>query len=259
MKKIRIGLVLVAFLSILACDITPVNPSSKSTMLSSLGYLSSYPASGNLRISLTDAPSKELKNVFVNVDHAELFVQNGSGEARLIVAQNLGLIDLLTLRNGVLLPMQDLSLPVGVSINAIRLVLKGNDNHSIKKDNSRCEMQTPSGQQSGIKIHLSEPFTIEQGRVYSMVMDFDAEKSVIIKGNGDCLLKPVLKLLRVTQIVTEPPPSNEDNDDSNGTETEGTVTDQEDTNTDDSGFEEPTDEATEPPAIIIDEVYDYFD
>ena len=79
------------------------------------------------------------------------------------MAQDLGLIDLLQLKNGVLLPMHDLSLPTGLEITGIRLILKGTDNHSIKKDGSRCEMQTPSGQQSGIKIHLASPFTLEEG------------------------------------------------------------------------------------------------
>lgn len=187
-------------------------------------YLSSYPQekTDNLRVSMTDAPSKDLANVFVNVSHAELFVNSGGKNSRIVVAQGLGLVDLLTLRNGVLLPMQDFSLPEGVQVTGIRLVLNGDDNHAIKKNGERCEMQTPSGQQSGIKIHLSEPFTIEEGKDYSMIMDFDAEKSVVIKGNGDCLLKPVLKLITVT--------SKDDNDDSGEETTEEPVTDGTDSN-----------------------------
>lgn len=187
-------------------------------------YLSSYPQekTDNLRVSMTDAPSKDLKNVFVNVAHAELLVSNGGKNSRIIVAQGLGLVDLLTLRNGVLLPMQDFSLPEGVMITGIRLVLEGDNNHAIKKNDERCEMQTPSGQQSGIKVLLSEPFTIEEGKDYSMVMDFDAEKSVVVKGNGDCLLKPVLKMLAVT--------SKDENDDSGEETTEQPITDGNDSN-----------------------------
>ena len=186
--------------------------------------LSSFPAtSNNLRISLTDAPSRKLKSVFVNIDHAELFVSKGGANGRLMVAQDLGLVDLMTLRNGVLLPMQDLNLAAGVQITGIRLVLKGDNNHAIKSDNSRCEMQTPSGQQSGIKIHLAQPFTLENDSVYSMIMDFDAEKSVVVKGNGGCLLKPVLKLMRVTKtvIVSDPPDSSDDDDGSVGSGDDG--------------------------------------
>lgn len=187
-------------------------------------YLSSYPQekTDNLRVSMTDAPSKDLKNVFVNVSHAELFVNNGGKNSRIVVAQGLGLVDLLMLRNGVLLPMQDFSLPEGVQVTGIRLVLNGDNNHAIKQNDERCEMQTPSGQQSGIKIHLSEPFTIEEGKDYSMIMDFDAEKSVVVKGTGECLLKPVLKMLTVT--------SKDENDDSGEETTETPITDGTDSN-----------------------------
>lgn len=234
-------------------------------------YLSSYPQekTDNLRMSMTDAPSKDLKNVFVNVAHAELLVSNGGKNSRIMVAQDLGLVDLLTLRNGVLLPMQDFSLPEGVEITGIRLVLKGEDNHAIKKNDERCEMQTPSGQQSGIKIHLSEPFTIQEGKDYSMIMDFDAEKSVVVKGNGQCLLKPVLKLLTVTTKDSE--------DDSNEESSEQPLTDGNDSNTsggssssngdsssnlgdnstdeEPTGFEEPIDESQEPPLVTEEEFF----
>ncbi|MGZ3748085.1 MAG: DUF4382 domain-containing protein, partial [Pseudobdellovibrionaceae bacterium] len=207
MNKLRTIGAITSVFSILACQNNPGGNGNSLLATNSLNsaYLSSYPLSGNnLRLSIKDAPSKDLKNVFVNVDHAELFIKKGNTEGRLIVSQGLGLIDLMTLRNGVLLPMQDLNLPTGVEISAIRLVLNGDNNYSIKSDDSRCEMQTPSGQQSGIKIQLSQSFLLEEGQTYSMVMDFDAEKSVVIKGNGDCLLKPVLKLMQVTKTTIAP-------------------------------------------------------
>ena len=227
----------------------------------------SFPVTANnLRISLTDAPSRELKSVFVNIDHAELFVQKGGARGRIIVSQGLGMVDLMTLRNGVLLPMQDLNLSTGLQITGIRLVLRVENNHAIKGDDSRCEMQTPSAQQSGIKIHLSQPFTLESGSVYSMVMDFDAEKSVVIKGNGGCLLKPVLKLLTVTKIPFDSNPGGGGVDDDPEI-TPDPVTDGTDTNTgggsDPSsgdttgggGFEIPVDPVDEPPIIDGDSTF----
>ena len=210
--------------------------------------LASFPAESpsNLRISITDAPSMDLKSVFVNVDHAELLVNSGGANGRLIVAQGLGLVDLMQLRSGVLLPMQDLNLAAGTEITGIRLVLKGDNNYSIKADDSRCEMQTPSGQQSGIKIHLAQPFTLESGASYSMIMDFDAGKSVVVKGNGDCLLKPVLKLLSVQKaddfpIQIVPVTDGTDaNVDPVGTPAPGTDT---------GGFEIPLDPVAQAPII----------
>lgn len=197
-----VAIAIVGSLAQLACNNSGSVGSQDMTSLSSTG---SFPANQyNLRVSLTDAPSKDLKKVFVNVDHAELFIKKGASQARIEVAKDLGLVDHLQLRNGILLPMQDLLLPTEVEITGIRLVLKANDNHSIKSDDSRCEMKTPSGQQSGIKIHLAEPFKLQSGYKYSMVMDFDAGKSVVVQGNGDCLLKPVLKLMQVQRTNTTP-------------------------------------------------------
>ena len=228
----------------------------------------SFPVTANnLRISLTDAPSRNLKSVFVNVDHAELFVQKGGAKGRIIVSQGLGMVDLMTLRNGVLLPMQDLSLSTGLQITAIRLVLKSDNNHAIKSDDSRCEMQTPSAQHSGIKIHLAQPFTLESGSVYSMVMDFDAEKSVVVKGNGGCLLKPVLKLLSVTKIPFDsnpngggvgndpeitPDPVTDGTDSNSGG---GSNPSSGDTTTGGGGFEIPVDPVGEPPIIDGDSTF----
>ncbi len=207
LRKIALGCAVIgAVMGLIGCNGTP-SQGDGSAGLGAVSLLSNYPAgTNNMRLSLTDAPSRDLEQVFVNVDHAELFVKKGGKEARLIVAQDLGLIDLLQLKNGVLLPMHDLSLPTGLEITGIRLVLKGTDNHSIKKDGSRCEMQTPSGQESGIKIHLASSFTLEENYTYSMVLDFDAGKSVVVKGNGDCLLKPVLKLMQVTRRAVEVAP-----------------------------------------------------
>jgi hypothetical protein len=160
---------------------------------------SSKSKSANFRVSLTDAPSKNLKSVFVNVLSAEVWVSKGDKSARVVIAKNLGLVDLMTLRNGKLLTMEDFHIPEGVVVSKMRLIL-GDGNYSIKSDDSRCEMQTPSGQQSGIKIHLSNPVTIESETSYSLVVDFDAEKSVVVKGNGDCLLKPVLKIADFTKV-----------------------------------------------------------
>ncbi len=254
--------------------------SGSGTGSESASYVSSFPIiANNLRISLTDAPSRELKSVFVNVDHAELFVSKNGVKARIIAGQGLGMVDLMTLRNGVLLPLQDLNLASGLQITGLRLVLKGDNNHAIKVDDSRCEMQTPSGQQSGIKIHLSQPFTLESGSIYSMVMDFDAAKSVVVKGNGGCLLKPVLKLMVVTKIPVDSNTGGGDSGNSDdpvvtpepvtdGTDTNGsggsTTPPTSDPNSSDTtsgggstggGFEIPVDPVDEPPIINGDSTF----
>lgn len=260
--------VLFAFvvLNAVGCGTQPTSVGEAALVTSPKSY-SSDPQK-NLRISLTDAPARELKNVFVNIEHVELFIRKNETSARVRVGQGLGMVDLLTLRNGVLLPIEDVDLAPGVTITQIRLVLNSQNNHSIRSDDSRCEMQTPSAQRSGIKIHLSQPVTLEQGRQYSMVLDFDAGKSVVVKGNGDCLLKPVLKLMQVTSIARDDGSAGSDGSDGEVTEGGGqeggsgdetAVTDGNDQNGEGSdgsgdGFD-AVEETSDPPVITIEDSY----
>lgn len=156
---------------------------------------------------LTDAPNEVLKSVFVNIDHMEVVVA-GSGKAgRLTLAQDLGMVDLLQLQNGVTLPLKDVVAPAGLQIQQIRLVLKKDGHYIVKSDDSICELKTPSAQKTGVKIILTNKVQFEAGHQYSIVVDFDAKKSVVLQGNGGCLLKPVLKLKSAYKspiVVDEP-------------------------------------------------------
>lgn len=182
------------------------------------GSLSLYSSSSSLSpanpqkessvsFKLTDAPNKDLKSVIVNIDHMEVVVA-GSGKAgRLILAKNLGAVDLLTLQNGVTLPLQDVIAPHGLQIQQIRLVLKEDGHYAVKSDNSICDLKTPSAQKTGVKIILTNKVEFEAGHQYDIVVDFDALKSVVIQGNGRCLLKPVLKLKSAYKKPLEIPDS----------------------------------------------------
>ncbi|GAB4024756.1 MAG: hypothetical protein Fur0010_27970 [Bdellovibrio sp.] len=162
--------------------------------------LASYSSSGNnFKLSLTDAPNKEMTEVVVNIDRILLKAGSSSKKVELVMARDVGQVDLLTLQNGKMMGISDLNLPVGTKVNQARLILKDSGNYIHYKDGSVCQLKTPSQQNTGLKI-ISPEFNIEQGRVYSMVIDFDAKKSIIHPGNGDCLLKPVLKWGGITSI-----------------------------------------------------------
>jgi hypothetical protein len=154
----------------------------------------------NFRLSLTDAPNDDLKSVFVMVKHAEILMRARGKEGRVQVARGLGSIDLLTLQNGLTLPMADLTLPYDVEVYQIRLVLENSGHHTIHRNGARCDLRTPSQERSGIKLLIKNGVAIERGFSYSIVADFDAKKSVVSLGQGDCLLKPVLKLYSATRI-----------------------------------------------------------
>jgi hypothetical protein len=93
----------------------------------------------------------------------------------------------LTGENSLLLGTE--TFPEG-KIEQLRLVL-GSDNYVVK-GGKRSELKTPSAQQSGLKIKLDE--SIDGGRSYDIVIDFDVEKSIVVAGNsGNIILKPVLR------------------------------------------------------------------
>lgn len=70
----------------------------------------------------------------------------------------------------------------------IRLIL-GNENN-IVVDGETHSLKVPSGQQSGFKIKLGEP--LHSGEILDLTIEFDAEKSVKVTGNGQYMLQPVL-------------------------------------------------------------------
>lgn len=160
---------------------------------------------------LVDAPNKEIKSVVVDIDHLEVVVAGASKVGRLILAKGLGSVDLLKLQNGISLPLQEIVAPQGLQIQQIRLILKDSGHYIVKGDDSICELKTPSAQKTGVKIILTNKVQFEAGHQYNVTLDFDAMKSVVLQGNGGCLLKPVLKLISVTRQqlpeVVDPQPT----------------------------------------------------
>jgi hypothetical protein len=251
MKSQMITKVLAALVAMALVACNGANKSSNGSSNSSHSIYAQNP--NNFRLSLTDAPNDDLKKVVVKVKYAELRVSGGGKEARVIVAENLGEVNLLDLQNGVTLPMADLAIPEQLSITQIRLVLDSEGNYIIKSDDSRCDLSTPSAEQTGIKLLIQQGITIDKGYSYSVVADFDAKKSVVLQGNTGCLLKPVIKLKSATRVELAPPGEENPGDDG-----EVVVPDDSGIQSDDgSGFDSGTDESV--PEIPGDDVTEFFD
>ena len=138
------------------------------------------------KVRLTDNPFNAQE---VNVDIEEVRVNyrdDSSGWTSLDTEA--GIYNLLGLTNGVdtLLAMD--SIPTG-TLKEIRLVL-GNDN-TIKINDVVYPLTIPSGSASGLKIKLNKRLNAS---LDSVLIDFDAALSIHQNGNGDYMLKPVLKL-----------------------------------------------------------------
>lgn len=157
---------------------------------------------GTVRVSMTDAPACH-EEVFITVEavrfHANADASGGNTagwhELRLPAPRR---IDLLDLTNGALEELGSAPLPAG-RYSQVRLVLAENTreqplaNAVTPRGGATVPLKTPSGQQSGIKLQAH--FEVEANKLVDVVLDFDACKSVVQRGNrAEYLLKPVVSV-----------------------------------------------------------------
>ncbi len=150
---------------------------------------------------MTDAPACGFDHVFVTVDRVRVNTDpnadiNGSGWTDVVVSPARR-IDLLSLTNGVLTTLGQTPLPAG-TYQQIRLVLVPNGagapaNSVVPTGGTEQALDTPSAVQTGIKI--IRPFTVAPNTLTDLVLDFDACKSIVTRGNGTFGLKPVVTAL----------------------------------------------------------------
>lgn len=142
-----------------------------------------------LTLSLTDAPAEYVQ---VNVEIIGFEVNHeDKGWIGLPVKQ--GIYNLLVLQNNVSVVLADhVEIPYG-RISEIRLLL--GENNSLQDQNGIYPLKVPSGSQSGLKIKLDEIVTSNQN--IDILLDFDANASIIETGSGKYMLKPVLKVKSV--------------------------------------------------------------
>ncbi|MBO6587183.1 MAG: DUF4382 domain-containing protein [Gracilimonas sp.] len=160
-----------------------------------------------MKISLTDAPAAydevniEIRQVLVNQDEdAEDPDSNGEendegeedGGAEdngwYSILDDSMTVNLLDYQNGNTLELGETELEAG-QYNQIRLIL--GDNNNVVIDGETYNLSTPSAQQSGFKLLVNA--TVEEDQVYELVIDFDASQSIVETGNGNYILKPVLR------------------------------------------------------------------
>jgi len=145
---------------------------------------------GHMTITMVDSPA-DYDAVYIHVIGVEAHqASSDSNSGWISIASNPGIYDLITLRNGVEAVIADSSLPAG-HYTQVRLLL--GDSNTVVVDGVEHPLEVPSGSQSGLK--LNHEFTIEPNVVYSLMLDFDAEKSIVETGNGTYMLKPVIRLV----------------------------------------------------------------
>ena len=160
-------------------------------------------AQGTLRLAITDAPSCGYDAVNITIEkvrvHRNIDAADGDAGWSEIVLSPARRIDLLTLSNGVLQDLGQTLLPAG-KYTQLRLVLAANGtatpppNSVVPTGETETALTTPSAQQSGLKLNTN--IDVASDQVADFVLDFDACKSVVKRGNsGQYNLKPVISVI----------------------------------------------------------------
>ena len=143
-----------------------------------------------LKVRLTDAPG-DYQQVNIDIHGVEVHSELGdqaSGWTTLAVES--GVYNLLELSNGLDVLLAENELPAG-KVSQIRLILGANN--SVKVGGQLFPLSTPSAQQSGLKIKVNEQ--LMAGITYTILLDFDAARSIVKNGNGTYSLKPVIRAI----------------------------------------------------------------
>lgn len=174
-----------------------------------------------LNVKMTDGPGA-YDAIFLSVK--EIQVLSSEGQSTLAVGSNP--FNILNFRMGkdTLIAAQDI--PSG-RIQEVRLVLNETGNVVVINGIS-YPLTTPSGQTSGVKLKIQDD--LEPGVAYTLLLDFDAAKSIVLTGNGKYILKPVIRAIpnavsgSITGIIS-PAASSPKIYAITGTDTLGTISD----------------------------------
>lgn len=176
----RIAITLATFILLLtSCDVADDTNTSNTN--------------GTLRVFLTDAPA-DYDAVWIDIQEVRIHLNDDEDiedddDGWITISEDPMRVNLLDLTNGELEVLGETELEAG-TYSQIRLIL-GGDNE-IVKDGISHTLDTPSAQQSGLKINIHAD--IEGGEVYTLLLDFDASRSIVEAGNsGKFILKPVIR------------------------------------------------------------------
>lgn len=139
---------------------------------------------------MTDAPGP-YNAVFIDLQGIEI---TGSDGKTVLLNVNKGIYNLLNFSNGI-----DTLIASGVSevatIHQIRFIL-GPNNAVVVNNNIVFPLILSSTDQSDLILQLNQ--TLQEGVQSTILIDFDANKSIVDDGNGNYKLKPVIRRIDAT-------------------------------------------------------------
>nr|MBC7611640.1 DUF4382 domain-containing protein [Pseudopedobacter sp.] len=147
---------------------------------------SSSSSNTTMNVKITDGPGN-YDAVVLNVK--EINVKTSGGDVTLNVGSRA--FDILKFRNGRDTLIASQTIPSG-TLQEVRLVLEPTGNY-VRIGGVNYDLTTPSGQTSGVKLKVQEELL--DGVAYTLLLDFDAAKSIVQTGNGKYILKPVIRAI----------------------------------------------------------------
>jgi hypothetical protein len=139
-----------------------------------------------VKVRITDAPGN-FQQVNVDITGVEFKVNSGT-TVNLNVST--GIYNLLDFVNGLDTLIASADVPSG-ELSQVRLIL--GVNNSVMVDSVVYPLSTPSAMQSGLKLNVHT--TLTPGVLYELLLDFDANQSIVLSGNGEYQLKPVIRVI----------------------------------------------------------------
>ncbi len=143
------------------------------------------------KVRMTDAPGPYSK---VNVDIQNVEVTGSNGQT-VMLNTTAGIYNLLDFTNGVNTLLAT-SVLTDANVKQVRLIL--GTNNTIVLNGVTYPLSTPSAEQSGLKLLVNQ--TLLADIENSILIDFDANTSIVDTGNGTYKLKPVLRTV-VTAVT----------------------------------------------------------
>ncbi|MDX1348380.1 MAG: DUF4382 domain-containing protein [Thiomicrorhabdus chilensis] len=183
------------------------------------GSVDSTSTTGTLNLSLTDAPIDEASEVVVEFSGVSIKKQTEDTQTENTTSEateedtadssewvnitfdtpvSINLLDLQGSQNYKLLSGQELQTG---TYSEIRLHIHTDDQDgdlenyiTLTEGGAQHEITIPSGLQTGLKV--KGDITIPENGEAAFTIDFDVRKSIVVQGNGEYKLKPVLKLIQ---------------------------------------------------------------
>ncbi|WP_333807645.1 DUF4382 domain-containing protein [Flavobacterium sp.] len=146
-----------------------------------------------IKVGITDNPGDYDA---VNIEILDVKIKNSNATDEddwiSIGIANPGVYNLLDLTGGVTASLSDSQIPSGY-LGQIRLIL--GENNTVVKNGITYPLNTPSAQQSGLKLQVNQ--TLEPNFTYDFLIDFDVNHSIVLQagGSGNYNLHPVLRII----------------------------------------------------------------